>query len=69
MSSLLATAGKARLFKTGKRSLRTTGKAQVFTTGGRCSKCWTPYVLTSFTDSRITTPTLAMFVLQKHERL
>ena len=35
----MATAGKARLFKTGKRSLRTTGKAQVFPTTGRCSEC------------------------------
>jgi hypothetical protein len=44
----MATAGKARLFKVGKRSLRTTGKAQIFTTSGRCSECCTPYVLASF---------------------
>lgn len=47
----MPTAGKARLFKVGKRSLRTTGKAQLFTTSGRCSECCTPYVLASFTTN------------------
>jgi hypothetical protein len=52
----MATAGKAKIFKTGKRSLRTTGKAQVFTTGGRCAECCTPTVLGSFTTNRSTAP-------------
>jgi len=43
----MATAGKTRLFKTGKRSLRSNAKAQIFTTSGRCSECCTPYVLAS----------------------
>ncbi len=52
----MPTAGKARLFKVGKRSLRTTGKAQLFTTSGRCSECCTPYVLASFVTNGNTAP-------------
>lgn len=59
---------KARLFKTGNRSMRTTGKVQVFSTSGHCSDCCTPYVLASSTDSRVTTPALAMHVIQDNER-
>lgn len=44
----MATAGKARLFKLGKHSLRTTGQAQVSTTSEWCCECCTPYVLASF---------------------
>lgn len=52
----MATAGKARLFKVGKRTLRTSGKAQLFNAAGHCSECCTPYVLASFTTNRNTAP-------------
>lgn len=47
----MATTGKARLFKVGKRALRTNGMAQLFNANGHCSECCTPYVLASFTTN------------------